>query len=159
MRARTFGSFAEGLRVSFEEEISGEAFFTELAEYQSPANRRILLIFADMERITYTAIRHLLSKHRIDVSDDMELRRNGISEAKKISRSEWASIVASMIEDYPQYIEEFRSLRVLAPAADRDAVDILIEHEQAMLDFAILNAQGASDGTEPLVQFVTRYSR
>ena len=157
--ARTFESFAEGLRVSYEEEVSGEAFFAELAEHQTPANRHILLIFADMEQITSTSIKYLLKKHNIDVSSETELRRDGIAEARKVSSSDWAFLVASMIEDYPSYIEEFRSLKRLAPVADRNAINVLIEHEQAMLDFAILHEQGASDSTEPLVQFVTRHRR
>lgn len=159
VRARTFKSFAEGLRVSYEEEVSGEAFFTELAECQSLANRRILLIFAEMERITYTSIGHLLEKYNIDVSDETELRRDGIAEAKSVGSCEWMSIVASMVEDYPSYIEEFRSVKKLAPAADSYAIDVLIEHEQAMLDFAILHTQGASDSTAPLIDFITRYGR
>ena len=159
MSVRIFESFAEGLRVSYEEEVSGEAFFTELAEYQSIAYRRILLLFAEMERITYTSIRHLLDKYNIEVSDDKELKRDGIAEAKNIGSCEWTAIVASMVEDYSSYIEEFRSVKKLAPTTDSDAIDVLIEHEQAMLDFAVLHTQGASDVVAPLKDFITRYGR
>ena len=145
--------------MSYEEEVSGEGFFAELAEHQSHANRRILLMFSDMERITYSSIRHLLEKYNIDVSDEVELKSQGVAEARNVRGREWDSIVASMIEEYPAYIEEFYSVRQLAPSADRSTIDILIEHEQAMLDFAILHSQGASDSTAPLIQFIARHRR
>lgn len=155
--ARKFPSFADGLRISYEEEISGEAFFTALAGYQSPANRDILLMFAAMERITTSAISPLVEKHAIAARDADDLRREGIAEARALSGKDWPALVASMIETYPVFVDEFRAIKALAPVEDRDGIDILIEHEQAMLSFAERQQQGDSDCTRPLLDFIARH--
>jgi len=158
IKARKFLSFDEGLKTSFEEEVLGEAFFRELAQHQTPANRITLLMFAEIERITISSIEHLIAKYNIVTTDIDSLRKDGTSKAASLKHENWHVIIAKIIENYPIFIGEFRSLRDMAADKDTAAIDILIEHEQAMLDFAIRQQAGAANPRMPLETFIQKYA-
>ena len=158
IKARKFLSFDEGLKTSFEEEVLGEAFFRELAQHQTPANRITLLMFAEIERITISSIEHLIAKYNIVTTDTDSLRKDGTGKAASLKHENWHVIIAKIIENYPIFIDEFRSLRDMAADKDTAAIDILIEHEQAMLDFAIRQQAGAANPRMPLETFIQKYA-
>jgi hypothetical protein len=158
IKARKFLSFDEGLKTSFEEEVLGEAFFRELAQHQTPANRITLLMFAEIERITISSIEHLIAKYNIVTTDTDSLRKDGTGKAASLKHENWHVIIAKIIDNYPIFIDEFRSLRDMAADKDTAAIDILIEHEQAILDFAIRQQAGAANPRMPLETFIQKYA-
>lgn len=158
IKARKFLSFDEGLKTSFEEEVLGEAFFRELAQHQTPANRITLLMFAEIERITISSIEHLIAKYNIVTTDTDSFRKDGTGKAASLKHENWHVIIAKIIENYPIFIDEFHSLRDMAADKDTAAIDILIEHEQAILDFAIRQQAGAANPRMPLETFIQKYA-
>jgi hypothetical protein len=158
VKARKFRSFNEGLRVSYEEEVSGDAFFTELAQHQAPSNRITLLMFAEIERITISCLKHLIAKYNIVTTDEDSLRQDGTREAASLKHEKWHVIIAKIIENYPTFIDEFCGLHDMAAAEDTATIDILIEHEQAMLDYAIRQQAGEANPRMPLENFIQKYA-
>ncbi len=154
---RQFESYDVGLRISYEEEIAGEAYFAALAEYQLPANRRALLLLAEMERVTARTIAPLLLRHGIATADDAGLRAQGAAEALDRSAIDWPDLIAGMVATYQCFVDEFIAIKAMAPREDRDALEVLVAHEQAMLSFAVMHQRGDSHCLQPLTSFLAQH--
>ena len=154
VKPRAFDSYEEGLRISYEEEVEGAAYFAELARYQLPENRRALLLLADMERVTARTIAPLLLRHGIAVADDGKLRAHGVAEARAKQPTAWTDLIAEMASTYQSFVEEFMAIKAMAPPEDLPSLDVLVAHEQAMLSFAVMHQRGDSECLKPLTSFL-----
>lgn len=71
---------------------------------------------------------------------------------------DWRDLCHRMAFEYPSYVVEMAAMLPLAPRDDRPAIEALVAHEQAIVDFA--RAENASDETSQrfLVNFLSRYA-
>jgi hypothetical protein len=153
-KPRHFGSYEEGLRISYEEEVAGEAYFAELAGKHQAENRCALLLLAEMEQVTARMIAPLLLRHGIAVAEDAELRAQGVAEARAKSSTAWPDLIARMAGTYQCFVDEFIAIEAMAPPEDVPTLGVLVAHEQAMLSFAIMHQRGDSDCLAPLTSFL-----
>jgi hypothetical protein len=117
--ARVFPDYPAALRTCFEEEISGEGYFTGLAAQFSGRPRDALLMMARMERVTAAALRPLIARHGIPTADEAALSAEGAAEAAAQAGLTWEDLTRRMAAEYPAYMAEFDQLLRLAPAADQ----------------------------------------
>ena len=157
MSARVFQDYPAALRICFEEEISGEGYFTGLAGQFTGRPRDALLMIARMERVTAAALRPLIVRHGIAVADDAALFAEGAAEAAAQAGITWEGLTRSMAADYPAYMAEFDQLLRLAPQADQAPAALAAEHELALIAFARREAAGDPASLEPIVEFLARH--
>ena len=155
---RVFSDYEAALVVSYEEEISGEAYFARLAEFYSGRQSRALLLLAQIEKCTALAIRPLLDRHRLVAADPAKLRAIGRAEAETHIGDTWQTLVAGMVSKFPDFVEEFEQIERLAPVKDRELIGILKEHELAAIEFARTEAAGAPNSLTPLEAFLADHA-
>jgi dimethylamine/trimethylamine dehydrogenase len=59
-----------------------------------------------------------------------------------------------IVERYPGYVEDFRALEQMAPIEDLSALNVLTDHEIAVIDFAKKALAGDPDSTTPLYLYL-----
>jgi dimethylamine/trimethylamine dehydrogenase len=59
-----------------------------------------------------------------------------------------------IIKRYPGYLDDFAGLENLAPAEDLPALNILTEHEVAVIEFAEMELAGDPDSMIPLNRYL-----
>ncbi len=154
LKARIYKDYKTALIMSYEEEISGEAYFAHASSFFTGRGRDALLLLAQVEAATAAAIYPLLERYGFATTNPDELRASGRAEADLKSGLSWTETVAEMVTDYPAYVEEFENLERLAPERDRKFVDVLIKHEIAAIEFAKLEAAGDQNSFAPLNTFL-----
>lgn len=151
-KPRQFANFTEAFRISFKEEIVGETFFAALAQTEPDPRRAALWAKLSLiEARTVAAMRPLAVALGVIPADELALRRSGRIEAAEWQNLPFAEVMAIMVRDYPTgYVEEFRSMLPMAPPEARDLVQLLIDHEVAMVDMAKAEIAGTGDPAAPL---------
>ncbi len=157
--ARVFPDYHAALRTCFEEEISGEGYFTGLARQFSGRPREALLMMVRMERVTAAALRPLIGRYGIAAADEASLFAQGAAEAAAQAGLTWEGLTGRMAAEYPAYMEEFDQLLRLAPAADRAPAALAAEHERALIDFARQETAGHASSLEPMARFLARHEQ
>ena len=155
---RPFASFDAAFAVSFEEEISGETFFAALAETELDPRRAALWAkVALIEARTVAALRPLANAMGVTPADEAAIRRQGHDEAAEWQALPFADIMTLMVRDYPTgYLEEFRAMLPIAPPNAKSAVQLLIDHEVAIIDMARAELAGTTDPAAPLDAYLAR---
>lgn len=149
---RTFASFEVAFAMAFEEEISGETFFAALAETEPDPRRAALWAkVALIENRTIAALRPLAEALGLTPTDEAEVRRIGRDEAAEWRALPFAEVMAIMVRDYPTgYLAEFKAMVPNAPAQAKAAVQLLIDHEVAIIDMARVELSGIGNPAAPL---------
>ncbi len=158
VKARAFGSFEEGFRMAYEEEISGEIYFARLAEFQSGRARQALELMAAMEVVTARTIEPVLARNGIATTPLDQLRREGRAEADRLADVSATELFTIMRDTYDAYVTEFEDALAQAPEADKPAIQILIDHEVAIIDFARAELEGDTDSLKPLQDYLARFA-
>jgi hypothetical protein len=158
VKARAFGSFEEGLRMAYEEEISGETYFARLAEFQTGRAREALELMAAMEVVTARAIEPVLARHGILTTPVDQLRQEGRAEADRLAHVSATELFTTMRDTYDAYVAEFEATLAQAPDADKPAVQILIDHEVAIIDFSHAELRGDAESLQPLQDYLARFA-
>lgn len=156
--ARDFSGFAEAVRVAYEEEIVGETYFARLAEFHSGRARQALELMAAMEVVTAQAVEPVLQRGGIQTRSREALRSEGRAEAEALADQTATALFTTMRDTYDTYLREFERLVELADATDRPAMQILLDHEVAIIDFARAELAGEADSLRPLQTYLSRFS-
>lgn len=154
---RRYTDFRAALQLSYEEEVSGAAYFAELAGFFDGRPHEALMLLARIEAVTAAAIRPLVARYAIDAAPSATLRAKGCAAAESRRGHGWAMLVAEMARDFPAYIAEFDEIIALAPEAERAGLAVLRDHEVAAVDFARMELAGDPGSLSPLHDFLTRY--
>jgi dimethylamine/trimethylamine dehydrogenase len=136
----------------YEEEISGEAYFYALADYFDEPEKMVLL--AKTERVAAQAIEPLLIKYGLVPKGDSELKDLGQSHIKLHQTYSWSEFMTYVVERYPGYLDDFAALEQMAPKEDLPALNILTDHEVAVIDFAEKELRGDPDSLIPLNRYL-----
>lgn len=154
---REFSDYRTALILSYDEEISGEAYFERLATFFAGRSSQALLLLARIERVTAAAIRPLLDRHGFVATDHSRLRADGLAEANRKSGVSWQELVEGMAVDFPAFVEEFEQVERLAPASDRELIRVLTDHEVAGIEFARREVTADPRSLDPLKDFLKAY--
>jgi dimethylamine/trimethylamine dehydrogenase len=136
----------------YEEEISGEAYFYALADHFDERDKMILL--AKTERVAAQAIEPLLEKYGLVPKGDSELKDLGQSHVGLHQSYSWSQFMTYVVERYPGYLDDFAALEQMAPKEDLPALNILTNHEVAVIDFAEKELRGDPGSLTPLKRYL-----
>lgn len=154
---RTFENYALALKVAHDEEIGGRAYFTGMADQFTGHPRRMLLLIAEIERVTEGILAPALARSGQTAGDHDTLVAEGAAEARA-TVCDWRDLCDRMADEYPTYVAEMAAMLPLAPPRDRPAIEALVAHEQAIVDFARAERAGDATSQRFLVDFLARYS-
>jgi hypothetical protein len=149
---RTFGSFDAAFALAFEAEISGVTFFAALAETEPEPRRSALWAkLALIEKRTAAALRPLASALGLAPSDEAAVQRSGRDDARDWQSPPFIEVMEIMVRDSPEsYLQEFKAMLAVAPARAASSVQLLIDHEAAIIDMARAELSGSGDPNAPL---------
>ena len=136
----------------YEEEISGEAYFYALADHF--AEREKVILLARIERRAAEAVLPLLEKYSLTPRDESVIHSEGRSDPELHQSQSWPEFMAYMIKRYPAYVDDFRALEQMAPVEDLTALNVLTDHEVAVIDFAEKELAGDPDSLAPLLKYL-----
>ncbi len=156
-KARQFDSFDAAFAMAFEEEVSGETFFAALGETEPDPRRAALWVkVALIENRTVAALRPLAEALGVTPTDEAEVRRIGRDQAREWQALPFAEVMAIMVREYPSgYLAEFKAMLPAAPPNAKRAVQLLIDHEAAIIDMARAELAGTSDPAAPLDAYLS----
>jgi dimethylamine/trimethylamine dehydrogenase len=136
----------------YEEEISGEAYLYALAEHFDEKDKMNLL--ARIERRAAESIQPLLEKYGLEPRDESVLNREGRGYLESHESYSWPEFMEYIVKRYPGYLDDFHALEQMAPDADLPALNILTDHEVAVIDFAKKEIAGDPSSTTALLQYL-----
>lgn len=151
------GDYIDGLRAAYLGEVAGAAFAQAFAAGTEEAREReTCALIARLETATARIIAPLLDSLPDPEAIDAACRR-GEATAERIS--DWATLIDYSAHGLDGYVEDFERLRDAAPAADRPALDLLVDHEHALRRFGLASIAGDSASDQPLRAALTAAER
>lgn len=148
--------YREGIRLAWQGEQWGQAFFERLAKSTEDAGHRAKWrVLAELEEATGARLAPLVDD-RTAVSLDEEIRPLDAAVAA-YSRLPWPEAMQQMMIVLDPAIERFSELLVMAPEEDRETVQILFDHEVALKQFAERELAGDSQcSLDPICAVIER---
>jgi hypothetical protein len=106
-----------------------------------------------LESETKIRLRPWVFHHRLDLFEDAEGRAEALSVVKSLKETKWLEkmkVFHDLTRD--RYIPRFQEIAAMAPVADREIVNSMIEHETALFEMARRELSGMADrSVEPVV--------
>jgi dimethylamine/trimethylamine dehydrogenase len=144
--------YLETLLRYYEEEISGEAYFYALADHFAERDKIILL--ARIERVAAQAVEPLLQKYGLVPRSESELKNMERSYLESHQSYNWMEFMTYVTKRYPGYLEDFKALEQMAPIEDLPAINVLTDHEVAVIEFAEMELAGDPASLAPLQRYL-----
>ncbi len=100
------------------------------------------------------AVRPLLHKYGLEPREESAIHDQGKSYVEAHRSYSWHEFMTYIIKRYPGYLDDFAGLENLAPAEDLPALNILTEHDVAVIEFAEMELAGDPDSLIPLNRYL-----
>lgn len=146
MAEETADGYEAGVHAAWVGEIQGELFFDTLAKAEAGSRREKWETLATLERVTSHRMATVLRARDVALAPP-EASGQLLAAAQEYARLPFAEAVSSMRPILLDAIEKFEALLAQAPAAEREAMQFLIDHERAILSFVDLEAAGQDDAS------------
>ena len=138
--------YEQGVHAAWVGEIQGELFFIALAEAEAGARREKWETLAALERVTGQRMAAVLRARGVPLAPAAASGRLPAA-AREYAKRPFSEAVAAMRPILLDAIGRFEALLAQAPAAERKAMQFLVDHERAILRFVDLEAVGQGDAS------------
>lgn len=135
-----------GVHAAWVGEIQGELFFNTLAKAEAGARREKWETLAALERVTGERMATVLRARDVALSPP-EASGQLLAAAQQYAKLPFSEAVSSMRPILVDAIGKFEALLAQAPAAEREAMQFLVDHECAILRFVDLEAAGQGEAS------------
>ena len=153
---RIITDFAPTLQLFLEEEFIGDALFDALANFHEGRARQAFQLMAEIERGVIATMGPAIARHGLKLADPEGLREDGRCEAEAMRDMSWSDFLSHVDEDYPAFVDELEQLFRLAPKADKADIQLFLDHEVALIDFAAAEQNGDPKSVDILTAFLQR---
>lgn len=137
-------TYEASVRAAWAGEIYGEALFSELAHLAGgTALAPKWKTLAELEHVTGEQLAPLVSRYGFDTEPPTEEVERGLATAREFAEMPHADFMALIEPHLEDVIFRFEALRDAAPANDRTTMQMLVDHEVALLRFVQLEGCGA----------------
>ena len=135
------------LRHLIESEIFGEAVSLALLEVaKTDRDRYHLATLLQLETETKARLRPLLYKYRVSLSEKIPLEHvDGIVQG--YLDGTWEDFAAANIDVVKGFLSQFRKVVAAGPDEDREILESMIRHENAILRWFEMESQGDTEGS------------
>ena len=141
--------YKQQLLESYEDEVSGEAYFENLVQYYGePEQKRKLLQLSRLEQQTAARLNPLLDRYELKPQTVDELHRQGRDEARVDGKRSWRELMAFFKNDYLKYIDQFKAMENAGSEQDRSALQALTQHEVALVEFVTRELAGDTNSLQ-----------
>jgi len=145
-----FGAYHNGIQQAYLGEIIGERLYRSLANRASQAEVSKLNAIADVERLTHERLRPIADRLGIQ-ADEAELNEVVMHRTTELSALTWAGFVDQAVTRWPPYIARFEALKSMAPRIDVPAIQYLVQHEIALVQFVRLEKEALGSMSSLLI--------
>ena len=130
-----FMNYSDAIRDACKGELIGEGVYRQLAKQCADHSQRVKLsAIADVEMLTHQRLKPIVVRLGIVVLDTdwLPVVERRLKDLKPLA---WREFIDNAWRDWPPYIARFEALNLLAPPYDRAAIQSLIDHEVALVEF------------------------
>ncbi|VXC73681.1 conserved hypothetical protein [Burkholderia sp. 8Y] len=129
----------------FEGEVEGEEFFIRMSEFSSNGPERDKWsILSQLETQTKERIRKELLSLGIDVVESNMCVERGRSLAESFRHVPWIDFIDIFRKSLERFVADFEAAETMVPAKSRarELLHYITEHERALLEFSVREAEG-----------------
>jgi hypothetical protein len=148
--------YRDGIRAAYKGELIGEALYRELAHRSAQLDHQAKLhAIADVEQLTNSRLKSIAVRLDINLIE-ADWRPEVERRADELGCLSWSEFIRQALRDWPAYISEFETLQALAPPSDAKSIQLLVDHEVALVKFVRVEheAPGSSDSIRVLKEFL-----
>lgn len=148
-------AYQDGIVSAWQGEQWGREFFERLAEAtEDPGHRAKWQVLAELESATGDCLAPLVAEGARRAVRERPPLEEGVAAFAQLSFTDALQQMVTLVDPA---IEKFQALLALAPAADRATVQILLDHEIALKQFAEREQAGDSEASlEPVRAVIAR---
>ncbi len=153
--------YTAGVRRAYVGELAAARVYRALAERSGDAGERAkLAAIADVESRTAHVLEPVARRLGI-VCEAREIDERVQHRVEELGALSWPQFIEQALEAWPPYLDEFAALAQNAPATDAHALEWLVAHERALVEFLhIERAQPATRAAlAPLEALLARAAR
>jgi hypothetical protein len=144
-------AYLAGVRELYDGEIIGEGLFSTLLDNCPADKRHGMGLLLQLESEAKVKLRPMLLRLGLPIAESAAMRSAGVEFAGKLRDMEWADGMRMVADLSRPYLERYKVLAAAAEPADRELTSFMVAHEQAVVDFAELEAAGQSEAAAETV--------
>jgi hypothetical protein len=138
-------------------EVGGEALFWGLAERSEPDLARKWLALAAVESRVAKHLAHVMASRNLAIPECRDAPARARARCDAVAGNSWAELMQWLKELAAEALSEMRADAARLPAGLSATGDLVVLHEQALVDFAELEiAGGGVDSLRPVREFLER---
>jgi hypothetical protein len=135
---------------AYQGEVSGETLFASIARVtEDPEIRRKMELLARLERKTRQACMPAMVRNGFPTDPDPQTLKNAEVLGEVAASMPWADLMASFEPITSQFVVLYKRIGEVSEA-DRAESELLVAHENALLEFARREIAGRRDSSEPI---------
>lgn len=139
-------TYRDGIQSAYVGELVGEHLYRALAGLSVDSGRRSKLnAIAEVERLTHHRLQPIADRLQIEPARE-QWQAVVERRTREIAPLTWPEFIAQALEKWPPYIARFEELALLAPPSDAGPLELLVEHEVALVRFA--RAENDAEGAD-----------
>lgn len=139
-------------------EVTGAALFRALGEGSGDDRERsVYALLEQVEDVTRSIMAPVLA--RAGLAPGSEAWQAGLDLAAALAGEPWHEVCRQLRPVVEQALADYQALRGLGGPLDRPALEALVAHEQALLDFLVAELGGlVTSSTAPLTAYLAGYA-
>jgi hypothetical protein len=145
------------LRRAYEGEVIGCAMYDRMIDDASHANKEALQLLYVIERMTADALKPLIDRYEVTVSEDAATRE-GCQLATALVGRPWKEMWTEVTRLADDYLTDFKRLADMLEGDEATVGRQVVEHEEALIAFARREINDAHDALAPLADYRQRYA-
>ena len=145
--------YRRGVQTLFDGEVMGERLMLALhAEARTPHEAQAFAAILQLETLTKARLRVILLRHGWSLAEDADLTE--IPPRLAVYRATpWRDYAAASATRLSGVVERYRAIAALGPPEDQPVLDAVVEHEQALVDWAAAEGRG-EDGLAAITRLL-----
>jgi hypothetical protein len=137
---------------AYQGEVSGETLFAAVAaQTDDPERKRKMEVLARLERRTREACVPAMVRHGFSTEPDPQTVKDAGALAEAVADIGWTDLMASFEPITSQFVVLYRRIGEVSPV-DQAESDLLVAHENALLDFARREIAGRTEDSTELIE-------
>ncbi|WP_074295415.1 hypothetical protein [Paraburkholderia phenazinium] len=158
------GIYKQEILQAYKGEVLGHSLFFKLSRHyrKDLYARRAFQLLTEVERETGSLLRELLVRHRIEHLAPTASTANELAVEQSLKHLTWDMLMLEMARRISPAVVRFEALLHDVPAADRERIELLVEHERALEAFVQWRPLRSNDALRPAVRYlrqVRQYNR
>jgi hypothetical protein len=146
-------AYRTSVRSAYEGEIVGERLYRALSAEDTDGDRRHkLLTISRVEAVTHQRLQPVAARLGIEPAE-ASIESSVQHRLAQLRQLSWETLIAKAVAEWPAYLGRFEMLRRSAASADAAALQSLVDHEYALVRFALLeyDSPGSDRSLRPLL--------